>query len=469
MARPGAPRTKIVCTIGPACDAPDVLERMIHSGMTVARINLAHGTPDEQATYIATVRAVARRTGSPVAVMCDLAGPKIRIGDLAGGKVTLENGKHLHLTTEPMLGTASRISVTEPRLAHDVRKGDPIFLADGTLELRAVHMSGTEIECEVVNGGLLLPAKGVNVPNTQLRVPGITKKDREDLARVLRVGVDAVALSFVREAADVHQVRRLMGKHPVPVIAKIEKREAIEDLDAILESAEGVMVARGDLAVETSLEELPLLQKRIIRAANDIGKPVITATQMLLSMVESPRPTRAEAADVANAILDGTDAVMLSEETARGRNPARVVATMARIAQAAELALRSESMRHRTQRHSFVAGAVSEAAVHVAGQVAARAIVTPTHGGATPRFVARLRPPMPVVALTGNASTVQFLCFTWGVHPIHRPGLGAFDATVRQAGHELLRMGLAKRGERFVITAGYPRRTASNLMTVQVA
>jgi pyruvate kinase len=468
MARPVLPRTKIVATLGPACDDDATLDRMVRAGLSVARINLAHGTYDDHARFVRRVRQAARRANRAVAVLVDLAGPKIRIGDLQGGKLTLEPGRRLRLTTERVMGDRNRISVTEKSLPRDVRRGDPIFLADGTLELVARSVRGHEIECEVVTGGLLLPAKGVNLPHTRLRLPSLTAKDRRDLTHVLQLGIDALALSFVRDADDLERLRKLLGRRRIPLIAKIEKREAIENLDPILAAADGAMVARGDLAVETSLEELPLLQKSIIRHANDAGKPVITATQMLLSMVDQERPTRAEAADIANAILDGTDAVMLSEETARGRHPAKAVETMARIAVHAEAALDPEAFGRRTERHAWVASAVSEAAVEVAHRVGAAAIVTPTFAGATTRFVARLRPRMPVVALSQSAPAIQFLCFSWGVHPVHRPGLGSFDETLKAAGAELRRLGLARPGDRYVVTASYPRRNTSNLMSVQV-
>jgi len=468
MPSPGLPRTKIVATIGPACDGAPILDQMVAAGLSVARINLAHGTRDDHRRYVAAVRAAAQRAKRAVAIMVDLAGPKIRIGELQGGKVTLDPGQRLRLTTERVMGDRSRISVTEASLPRDVRAGDPIFLADGTLELLVRGVRGTEIECEVITGGPLLPAKGVNLPRTRLRLPALTAKDRRDLTHVLKLGVDAIALSFVRNVADIERVRKLLGRRRIPVIAKIEKREAIEALDPILDAADGAMVARGDLAVETSLEELPLLQKSIIRHANDAGKPVITATQMLLSMVEQERPTRAEAADIANAILDGTDAVMLSEETARGRHPAKAVETMARIALHAEAGIEPERFRRRTERHAWIASAVSEAAVEVARQVGAKAIVTPTYAGATPRFVARLRPRMPVVALSEDAAAIQFLCFSWGVQPVHHRRLGSFDATLKAAGDQLRRLGLARAGDRYVVTASYPRQNTSNLMSVQI-
>lgn len=460
-------RTKIVATVGPACEKPETLLRLVRAGVSVARINLAHGTPADHARFAANVRWAARQVGRPIAVMADLAGPKIRVGQLHGGRLKLEPGQRVHLTTQRLLGTDQHIPVTEPRLAKDARRGDPIFLADGSLELRVLEVDNTDVTCEVVTGGLLLTGKGVNLPRTRLQVPTFTAKDQRDLQASLTWGVDVLALSFVRERRDVDFVRRLLGRRQLPLIAKIEKREAVRNLPAILEASDGVMVARGDLGVEASVEEVPLLQKRIIRLANDSAKPVITATQMLKSMVEAPHPTRAEATDIANAVLDGTDAVMLSEETAMGRYPVQAVETMARIAWQAEAALEPTTLRTSGLRRGFTAPAVSEAAVRVAQDVGAKAIVTPTFGGATPRFVAHWRPRIPIFALSENARTVQFLCLSWGVQPIHVARMGAIESTLALAHRVLKKAGVARRGDRFVLTAGYPRDKASNLMTVQ--
>lgn len=463
----GPLRTKIVATLGPACDTAPILGRMVEAGLRVARINLAHGEPVDHARLVRLVRQVARRARRPVGVMADLAGPKIRVGDLREGKVALEAGRNIQLTTRPILGTTRLLSVSEPRLPRDVRRGDPIFLSDGSFELEVLGVDGETIDCRVVTGGLLLPHKGVNLPRTRLRVPSLTPKDHADLRLAQRLGIDILALSFVRTAHDVRDVRRRLGRAPILLVAKIEKREAVANLPAILDQADGVMVARGDLGVETEIEEVPLIQKRIIGLANEAAKPVITATQMLKSMVESTHPTRAEAGDVANAILDGTDAVMLSEETAMGKHPVQAVETMARIARRTEAALDPETFAQRARTAQFVAGAVSDAAVGVARDVGARAIVTPTWGGATPRYVARLRPAVPVLALSRNQSTVQALCLTWGVESVFVRELGRLEEAVRVARRLLLERGWARRGDRFVLTAGYPRGKTSNLMTVQ--
>lgn len=462
-------RTKIVATIGPSCDAPETLERMIRAGMTVARLNFAHGTRADHQRRVEAVRKASRRAGRDVAILGDLAGPKLRIGELRGGRVHLETGARVVLTAKPVEGTAQVLSVSEPRVVRDIRPGDPVFLADGSLELRADEVRGDEVACRVLQGGLLLPRKGVNLPRTRLRMPALTAKDEADLHYAVRGGFDALALSFVREVRDIQLAKKRIGRRPIRLIAKIEKREATRHLLPILDAADGAMVARGDLGVETSYEEVPLLQKRIIRLSNDLGKPVVTATQMLKSMVEAPHPTRAEAADVANAILDGTDALMLSEETAMGKFPVKAVETMARIARRAEEALDPAHFEGRSETPHFVAGAVSESAVRVARAVRAAAIITPTSGGATPRFVARLRPRVPIIALTRRMPTARFLNFTWGVDPVHSPGLGGLEATIRFGIAHLGRSGLARKGDRVVFTAGFPPLgQASNLLTVQV-
>jgi pyruvate kinase len=331
-------KTKIVCTIGPASRSPKILERLIRAGMDVARLNFSHGTPNEHGRTISDLRKIARRLGRPVAVLQDLAGPKIRIGPVRNGPVTLEAGASFTLTARKVPGDERTVSLNYPGLVADVRKGDALLLSDGALELEVVGVEGRDILCRVVIGGPLNSYKGVNLPARTLRTPSLTAKDRADLRFGLSKEVDYVALSFVRDAKDIASVRRHMKRcgGSAPVIAKIEKHEALDNMDAILAAADGLMVARGDLGVEIPLERIPRVQKDLIRKSREAGKPVITATQMLRSMVDSPRPTRAEVTDVANAILDGTDAVMLSEETAVGKHPVEAVSMMARIAREAE-------------------------------------------------------------------------------------------------------------------------------------
>ncbi|MET0619004.1 MAG: pyruvate kinase, partial [Thermoanaerobaculia bacterium] len=367
------PRTKIVCTIGPSSRSPETLMRLAEAGMDVARLNFSHGTHVEHAAVIAAVRATAERLGRPIAILQDLAGVKIRIGEIAGGTVRLEPGSTFTLTTRPVPGDAREVSLDYPALGECVRPGDALLLSDGEVELRVEKASGSDIGCRVVVGGALSSHKGIHLPNRSIAAEGLTAKDRDDLAFGIDQGVDYVALSFVRSASDVLIARRFLDERgaAIPLIAKIEKHEALASIEAILAAADGLMVARGDLGVETPLEHVPLLQKMLIERSNRAGKPVITATQMLLSMVENPRPTRAEVGDVANAILDGTDAVMLSEETAAGRYPAEAVATMRRIAEDAETAFPFEAWMRRFEDKSLqslpeaVAGAACELAEHI--------------------------------------------------------------------------------------------------------
>jgi pyruvate kinase len=468
MNRSSALRTKIVATLGPASATSEVLDRMVLAGMTVARINFAHGDKAMWARNADLARRAARRAKRTLAVMGDLAGPKIRVGELRDDKVLLEKGRRIVLTSRALVGTAEAVQITEPTIFRDVKRGDPVFLADGSLELVVQEVRAHEMECRILVGGLLHPRKGVNLPRTKLRMPSLTSKDQRDLAWAVKEGFDALALSFVRRVEDLQQARRLIGRARTPLIAKIEKREATRNLPKILEAADGVMVARGDLGVETSYDEVPLLQKQIIRLANEAAKPVVTATQMLKSMVENPHPTRAEATDIANAILDGTDAVMLSEETAMGQYPAQSVETMAKIARRAEGALDSSVFQARAKDEQIVAMEVSEAAVQVARSIQAAAIITPTAMGATSRFVSRLRPSIPVIAMTRHLHTARFLNFTWGVEAVHTPELGPLEATLRYGMNYAKKNGIVRPGDRVVFTAGFPPfEASSNLMTVQ--
>ncbi|MEW9033825.1 MAG: pyruvate kinase, partial [Planifilum fimeticola] len=333
-------KTKIVCTIGPASEELSVLKRLMEAGMNVARLNFSHGSHEEHARRIERIRRAAEETGKTVAILLDTKGPEIRTGDLRDGEVELKEGETFILTAEPVEGDASRVSVSYAGLPEDVHPGSTILIDDGLIKLTVVEVRGKEIVCRVVNSGLLKNRKGVNVPGVRIQLPGITSKDAEDILFGLERGIDFIAASFVRKKEDVLEIRKLLEDRgaDIPIIAKIENQEGLDNLDSILEVADGLMVARGDLGVEIPAEEVPLVQKRMIRKCNLLGKPVITATQMLDSMQRNPRPTRAEASDVANAILDGTDAIMLSGETAAGKYPVEAVETMARIASRAESA-----------------------------------------------------------------------------------------------------------------------------------
>lgn len=454
------PRTKIVCTIGPASRSPEKLEHLIAAGMNVARLNFSHGSHEEHEEVIVRLREIAARLGRPLAILQDLAGPKIRIGEIATGTVHLQADARFILTTEAVPGDAHRVSITYPALPRDVRPGDTLLLNDGALELSVEETREDEVICRVVVGGPLSSHKGINVPTRSLRVPSITEKDRDDLAFGLERGVDYVALSFVRSSADVLQARRLMAERGriVPLIAKIEKHEALAHIDEIIEVVDGIMVARGDLGVETPLEKVPLVQKMLIHKCNRAGKPVITATQMLRSMVNNPRPTRAEVTDVANAILDGTDAVMLSEETAVGKYPVEAVQMMVRIAEDAESGFPFSAWTSRLEPGEPVSlpEAVSRAACALAENIRARSIITFTQSGSTARLVAKYRPRPPILAPTPLEETYRRLALIWGVIPILSETTQTTDEMMEKAFAAARRAGLVKRGDTVVITAGVP-------------
>ena len=455
------PGTKIICTIGPSSSQPRMLEDLIRSGMDVARLNFSHGSHPQHGRVISDIREVSRRLAKPVAILQDLSGPKIRTGEIAGGRLELVSGSIVTMEARSVPSDPAMIPVSYGGLPRDVRPGDPILLADGAMELEVVEATDLHIQCRVIIGGILGSRKGINLPTRSIAAPGLTGKDREDLGFGITQGVDYVALSFVRDASDIGEARKFMGEHgaSIPVIAKIEKHEALGNIDQIISEADGIMVARGDLGVEIPLERVPQVQKMLIRKCNDAGKPVITATQMLLSMVDSPRPTRAEVADVANAVLDGTDAVMLSEESAIGKHPVEVVRTMARIALEAEA---SSGQGPRTHRHGSdvpeveAQRAVADAACDLAEALGAVCIVAPTQTGGTARLVSRNRPRRPVLAPTPLEDTYRRLALVWGVVPILTPAAKDTDEIIDHALSHALESGLAKRGDRVVITAGVP-------------
>jgi pyruvate kinase len=450
-------RTKIVCTIGPASESPETIERLIVAGMDVARLNFSHGTHERHAEAIAAIRDLSARRGRPVAVLQDLGGLKIRVGEIADGPVTLEPGATFTLTARPVPGDAQAVSITYAGLPRDVRAGDTLLLSDGDLELRVVGTTDVDVTCEVVIGGQLLPHKGINLPTRSVAGESFTDRDRRDLAFGLRHEIDFVALSFVRSAADVRAAAEFMearGRR-VPMIAKIEKHEAVAALDEILDVVDGVMVARGDLGVEIPLARVPRVQKSVIERANRAGKPVITATHMLRSMVHNPRPTRAEVADVANAVLDGTDAVMLSEETAIGRDPVEAVATMRRIAEEAETSFPYEAALRRYT-PGTPSEAVARAACLLAEDLDAAAIVTLTESGSTARLAAKYRPRCPILAATRHAETCRRLALIWGVVPILTEPAPDTDRWLEGARAAARAAGHLPPGARIVITAGFP-------------
>ncbi|HBE30677.1 MAG TPA: pyruvate kinase [Cyanobacteria bacterium UBA11368] len=452
-------RTKIVATIGPASRDPQVLRAMIEAGATTLRLNFSHGTHEEHQRNIRLIRQTSFELNQPVAILQDLQGPKIRLGQFENGSIVLQKGDPFILTNRPVKGTQEMSSVTYDRLAQEVPEGATILLDDGKVEMRVEKVDRTteELHCRVVVGGPLSNSKGVNFPGVYLSIKALTDKDRKDLTFGLDQGVDWIALSFVRNPQDVLEIKELIsnaGKQ-VPVIAKIEKHEAIEQMESILPLCDGVMIARGDLGVELPAEDVPILQKRLIALANQLGIPIITATQMLDSMAYNPRATRAEISDVANAILDGTDAVMLSNETAVGKYPVEAVATMARIATRIEedmLASRSDRSIQTTKRS--IPNAISQAVGHIAEQLEAAAIMTLTKTGATARNVSKFRPKTPVLAITPHVDVARQLQLVWGVKPLLVLDLPSTSQTFQAAINVSLEKNLLTEGDLVVMSAG---------------
>jgi len=462
-------RTKIVCTVGPASETEEMIGRLISAGMNVARINFSHGTHEYQRLLIERIKKVRKEMGKPVAILMDLQGPKIRIGNVKGTAVELLPGQEYVLTSEAVLGDEKRASVSLKSLPHEVASGHPILLADGNIELRVERVVPPEIFCRVIVGGSLSSHKGINLPGSQVHVDSLTSKDRKDIEIGIEAGVDAIALSFVRTAADIEAMRKLVrnsGGH-VPIIAKIEKHEAVTNIDKIVAVSDAVMVARGDLGVEIDLERVPLVQKMIIQKCNALGKPVITATQMLVRMVENPRPTRAEATDVANAVLDGTDAVMLSEETAAGKYPVEAVIMMDRIVRSAETALDVQKFEHQKELGS-VRDSISRSSYHIAREIGAAAILTPTWSGSTASMVARFRPKQTILATTPNEQALDFLSLVWGVIPVFIPPSETIDDMIRFSIAAARKAGYLRAGDQVVVTGGVPLHVAGTTNFLKV-
>ena len=459
--------TKIVATMGPSTDAPGLLDQLIDAGVDVFRLNASHGVQDEQAARIDAVRAAARKAKAHVGILLDLQGPKIRLGRFENGRCVLETGSHFTITTETILGTAERASTGYSKFARDVKPGDRVLLADGSIELRAVESDGISVRTVVVHGGPIGDNKGINLPGVQVSLPSLTEKDLADLHFGLNAGVDLIALSFVRTADDVQQLRNRLGGRPVSIVAKIEKPEGWENIESILDVTDGVMVARGDLGVETSLEKVPRIQKSIIRRARRKARFVITATQMLESMIENPTPTRAEVSDVANAIYDGTDAVMLSAETSVGKYPVETVRFMARIAAEADNSIRKRGYLdppHGAQPSN--PEILADAAHRAARDSGAAAIVVFTSRGSSARLVSRYRPPVKMYAITPHDTTARQLSVSYGVIALLAPDCSSTDEMLTQMDRVLTERGLLKKGELVVFLAGQPvgRPGTTNLM-----
>ncbi len=467
-----ARRTKIVATLGPASETPEVIDRMLGAGADVVRLNFSHGTAADHERRLGTARRVAAGRGSPLAVLQDLPGPKLRIGAIPGGSIALAAGQEVVLTTDTAASGEGVIAVAYPHLADDVQPGHRIFLQDGELALVVRSVAPRRVRCAVESGGLLREHAGLNLPGVRLSVPALTDDDRGCLEWGIAHDVEFVGLSFVEDPGEIDQVRQLIAGRggSARIVAKIERRRALDCIDLIVAAADAVMVARGDLAVETSIEEVPIVQKSIIGLCNRLGKPVITATQMLESMIEHPRPTRAEAADVANAVFDGTDALMLSGETAIGAHPVEVIATMAAIAERAEAALPYEQLlRERERERTEETGeAIALAACQAAEAIGAAAIIAATDSGSTARRVARLRPRRPVVAVTHTPVTWRQLTLTWGVRPVLVEQVGDIDTLITRGVRAAVDLGVAHTGDQVVVTAGVPigRPGTTNLLKV---
>ena len=465
-------RAKIVCTLGPASSTPERIGELIEAGMDVVRLNFSHGSHEDHARMLQIVRTEAEKRQRAVAVLLDLQGPKIRVGKFEKGQIELRPGAAFTITADPsVIGDERRVSTTYTGLPNDVRPGDTILLDDGYLSLGVTNVQDRDVECIVIGGGILKNNKGINLPGVEVSAPALTEKDRTDIGFALRHGVDYVALSFVRRAEDVVEAKRLLTADgiEIPVIAKIEKPQAVERLAEIIEVSDGCMVARGDLGVELGPEKVPLIQKRIIEETNKRGKIVITATQMLESMITQARPTRAEASDVANAVLDGTDAVMLSGETAAGAHPVESVRTMVRIIREIEQsAYYRQNIEPPNVELVVYANAIARAAVAAAKVLTVRIIAVLTDSGGIARLMSEYRPEASIVALTRNEVTFRRLALVWGVTPILVETAATTDEVIDQAEQVLLERGFAGSGDNVVITMGVPVGAGVQTNTLKV-
>ncbi|MGA9227288.1 MAG: pyruvate kinase [Mesobacillus sp.] len=470
-------KTKIVCTIGPASESIEKLEQLMEAGMNVSRLNFSHGNHEEHGARIKNIRVAAEKTGKKVGILLDTKGPEIRTNDMENGAIELQSGQECIISMKEVLGTPEKFSVTYERLIEDVHTGAKILLDDGLigLEVISTDKANNEIKTKVMNSGTLKNKKGVNVPGVSVQLPGITEKDAQDILFGIEQGVDFIAASFVRRAKDVLEIRQLLeennGSH-IQIIPKIENQEGVDNINEILEVSDGLMVARGDLGVEIPAEEVPLVQKDLIKKCNALGKPVITATQMLDSMQRNPRPTRAEASDVANAIFDGTDAIMLSGETAAGQYPVEAVQTMHNIASRAEQALDHKellSARSKDTDHN-ITDAIGQSVAHTALNLDVNAIITPTESGHTARMISKYRPKAPIIAATSNEHVVRRLALVWGVYPQLGQKAETTDEMLSVAVDESVNSGLVSHGDLVVITAGVPVGEAgtTNLMKIHV-
>lgn len=470
-------KTKIVCTIGPASESIETLEKLIDAGMNVARLNFSHGDFDEHGERIKNIRKAAKNKGKAVAILLDLKGPEIRTGNFKEGTVVINTKDHITITMDEIEGTKEKFSVSYQELYKDVQKGSKILIDDGLIELEVLEIDQDkkEIYTEALNDGVISNHKGVNIPYVQLNLPGITQKDIEDIKFGIEQDVDFIAGSFIRRPEDVLEIKELLEENNaehIKLISKIENQEGVDNIESILEVCDGIMVARGDLGVEIPPEDVPLVQKELIKQCNLVGKPVITATQMLDSMQRNPRPTRAEASDVANAIFDGTDAIMLSGETAVGEYPVEAVQMMNDIARKTETALDNQDiLKSRSKSIAMtITDAISQSVTHTAMNLDASAIITPTESGYTARMISKYRPKMPIVAVTSSEKVLRQLSLVWGVHATKGYRTKSTDEMLEVAVEKGLHSGLVKQGSKVVITAGVPvgESGTTNLMKVHV-
>ncbi|HSH35792.1 pyruvate kinase, partial [Schnuerera sp.] len=455
-------KTKIVCTIGPASEKEEILRELFLKGLNVTRLNFSHGTHEEHQKRIDTIKRIREELKLPIGIMLDTKGPEIRLGNFKEDMVELEDGDFFTLTTKDILGDKSIVSVSYEELTKDVKKGDRILIDDGLVELEVFEIvSDTDVKCTILNGGTLKDHKGVNIPNVSINLPAVTEKDIEDIKFGIRNDIDFIAASFIRKAEDVLEIRKVLeenvGEH-IDIIAKIENQEGVDNIDEIIKASDGIMVARGDLGVEIETEEIPLIQKQIIKKCNIAGKPVITATQMLDSMMRNPRPTRAEVTDVANAILDGTDSIMLSGETAAGKYPVESVKTMHDIATRTETSSEYlEMLKFKSvDKNISTTNAISKATCATAEDLEASAIITATSSGYTSKAISKFRPKAPIIAATTTERVMRKLSLVWGVYPVLSLKSDVTDEVIDRSIHSAMEKGFIKEGDLIIITAGIP-------------
>ncbi|KNY28604.1 pyruvate kinase [Pseudobacteroides cellulosolvens] len=468
-------KTKIICTLGPAVDSKDMLKQLMKAGMNVGRMNFSHGTHEDHKKRIDSFKEAREELGIPVALLLDMKGPKIRIGTFEKGEVTLNEGESFVLVNKEIIGDNTKVTIDYKDLYKDVFKGGRILINDGLVELEVKEVKGKDIHCTVINGGVISNRKGVNVPEVEIRLPAFTEKDIEDIKFGIENDVDFIAASFVRKASDVVEIKKLLEKYggqDINVIAKIENRQGIKNIDDIIKVSDGIMVARGDMGVEIPVEEVPLVQKSIIEKCYKTGKPVITATQMLDSMIRNPIPTRAEASDVANAIYDSTSAIMLSGETASGKFPIEAVEVMCKIAEKAENSInywkRFASTNYTVA--SSITNAISHATCTTAMDLTASAIITVTHSGLTARMISRFRPACPIIATTVHPKVQRQLALSWGVIPFLVPSVNTTDEMFEVGVEKALESGNVQYGDLVIITAGIPVGVSgtTNLLKVHI-